>query len=178
MGQADARDENTRAERLGRMIKLYRTAWDMSRKDLAERAGLSYSYLSEIESGAKYPSSKALHLIAVALDCSPGDLMKAAEQSPDPSERVQLRAFREQPETLSELQTRIAKLARDERTIGARERQRAWFESKPRSLATDRPDTEQAQLEALMAELERLIAELEPGDRERVLDLARRLAAA
>ena len=65
MDQPDPRDDATRAESLGRTIKLYRTAWDMSRKELAEKAGLSYSYVSEIENGGKHPSTKALHLIAL-----------------------------------------------------------------------------------------------------------------
>ena len=80
MDQPDPSDEGTRAEALGRTIKLYRTAWDISRRDLAERSGLSYSYLAEIENGAKSPSSKALHLIATALGMSPADLLKASER--------------------------------------------------------------------------------------------------
>ena len=51
----------------------------MERKDLAERAGISYAYLADVESGRGRPSSKVLMAIADALGMSPSGLMQAAE---------------------------------------------------------------------------------------------------
>lgn len=77
---------NTRPEHgpyyefLGRAIKVERTARGMDRRALAERSGLSYPYLSEIENGSKRPSSQAVLLIAEALGLGPSELMAAAER--------------------------------------------------------------------------------------------------
>jgi transcriptional regulator with XRE-family HTH domain len=67
------------AEGLGRAIRVLRTGRDLGRRELAERAGLSYSFLAEIENGAKSPSSKALALIAAALGMAVHELVAAAE---------------------------------------------------------------------------------------------------
>jgi len=66
-------------EALGRAIKVARTELGLERKDLAARAGVSYAYLSDIESGRGRPSSKALRAIAEALGVSPSLLMGSAE---------------------------------------------------------------------------------------------------
>ena len=54
------------AKALARAIRVLRTELGMSRKELAERADLSYSYLSELENAAKQPSSWALRAVARA----------------------------------------------------------------------------------------------------------------
>ena len=59
---------------LGRAIKVLRTLQGIDRKDLADRAGLSYSYLAEIENGKKSPSASAQKAIADALGLLVGDL--------------------------------------------------------------------------------------------------------
>lgn len=66
-------------EALGRAIKVARTQQDLSRKTLAERAGVSYAYLSDIETGRGRPSSKALMAVAGALGRSPAELLQEAE---------------------------------------------------------------------------------------------------
>lgn len=66
-------------ESLGRAIKVARTQQDLSRKVLAERAGVSYAYLSDIETGRGRPSSKALMAVAGALGRSPAELLQEAE---------------------------------------------------------------------------------------------------
>ena len=71
-------DEGVLAEGLGRAIKVLRTGQDLSRKDLANRAGLSYSYLAEIENGVKSPSSRALAAIAEGLGFPLHELLEAA----------------------------------------------------------------------------------------------------
>lgn len=65
---------------LGRAIKVERTARGMDRRVLAERSGISYPYLSEIENGSKRPSSQALFALAEALGLGPSALMAAAER--------------------------------------------------------------------------------------------------
>ena len=65
---------------LGRAIRLLRTARDLGRRALAERAGLSYSYLSEIETGKKVPSAKSLGAIAGALGLPPHELLATADK--------------------------------------------------------------------------------------------------
>ena len=60
------RPSNIQFENLGRAIKALRAEADLSRKDLAERAGISYSYLAEIENGSKPPSTRTIVEIANA----------------------------------------------------------------------------------------------------------------
>ena len=159
MAEEDPREEAPQAEALGRAIKVYRAARDLSRKELAERSGLSYSYLAEIENGAKFPSTKALHLIARALDLSPAELLQATETLPPPVEDVA-----------------ASYVASESPPLGARARQRAWFHSELPSLGRRKLGDERLHLKKLLLELESCLAEMEPSDRERVLDLARRLA--
>jgi DNA-binding XRE family transcriptional regulator len=64
---------------LGRAIQVLRVERGMQRKDLAERSGVSYPYLSEIENGKKRPSSESLLAIANALGLRPSELMERAE---------------------------------------------------------------------------------------------------
>lgn len=67
-------------EALGRAIKTARTERGIERKELAAATGLSYAYLSDIESGRRRPSSKAIFAIADALGMSPSQLMRWTEE--------------------------------------------------------------------------------------------------
>lgn len=64
---------------VGKAIELSRRYQDKSRRELAEKSGISYSYLSEIETGKKGPSAEALLAIAEALDLAPSELLGTAE---------------------------------------------------------------------------------------------------
>ena len=66
-------------EGLGRAIKVARTAMGLERKELAELAGVSYAYLSDIETGRGRPGSRSFLAIAEALGRSPSELMREAE---------------------------------------------------------------------------------------------------
>ena len=66
-------------ERLGTAIRTRRTVLGLSRKDLERETELSYPYLTDIEAGKKWPSSRTLWRIAEALGMSPGDLLQLAE---------------------------------------------------------------------------------------------------
>ena len=70
-------------EALGRAIKVVRTEQGVERRELAEKAGISYSYLAEIENGNKTPTSDVLLAIAQALGLRPSELHAAADSLPD-----------------------------------------------------------------------------------------------
>ncbi|MGN9804040.1 helix-turn-helix domain-containing protein [Micromonospora sp. L32] len=80
---------------LGRAIQIRRAELGLKRKDLAERALLSYPYLSELENGTKMPSAKALRQLAAALELSQAELLARADSSPT------AREHRQQPEDLA-----------------------------------------------------------------------------
>ncbi|MCK5673498.1 MAG: helix-turn-helix transcriptional regulator [Spirochaetales bacterium] len=52
-------------------IKKYRSALNYSQYNLAELCGVSTSYISEIETGKKFPSAKTLQSIVKALEVKP-----------------------------------------------------------------------------------------------------------
>ena len=58
----------------GAVIRRYREWKRLSRRELAERAGMSHVYVGEIERGQKDASSHTLCLIADALDVPLGEL--------------------------------------------------------------------------------------------------------
>ena len=66
-------------EALGRTIQVLRTDQSLDRKDLADRAGISYSYLAAIENGKKPPSSRVLFAIADALGLHSHELLASVE---------------------------------------------------------------------------------------------------
>jgi transcriptional regulator with XRE-family HTH domain len=68
-----------RRQALGLAITSHRTARAMARKELAAEAGISYPYLSEIESGTKVPTIETLWQIAEALGRVPSQLLTTAE---------------------------------------------------------------------------------------------------
>jgi transcriptional regulator with XRE-family HTH domain len=72
-------DHEAWAEALGHTIKVIRTDLGYGRRRLAGLAGISYSYLSAIENGAKVPSAKILHVLAERLELQPHELYAAAE---------------------------------------------------------------------------------------------------
>ncbi|MGK6312070.1 helix-turn-helix domain-containing protein [Neorhizobium sp. DT-125] len=77
---AAGRDELVPAEIVNRLIagenpvKIWRTYRKMTARDLAAKAGISASYLSEIESGKKEGSLSAMKRIAETLEVDLDDL--------------------------------------------------------------------------------------------------------
>lgn len=63
-------------EIMGRVIRRERQDRRLTIKELGEKAGLSEIYVGEIERGQKYPSSRVLESIAVALDLDIADLLE------------------------------------------------------------------------------------------------------
>jgi len=68
---------------LGHTIKVARADLGIERAELAERAGISYSYLAAIENGQKQPSSQVLLALAEALGLRSHELLESAENRRD-----------------------------------------------------------------------------------------------
>ncbi|MBI5158090.1 MAG: helix-turn-helix transcriptional regulator [Acidimicrobiia bacterium] len=75
------------ATALGHTIKVLRTDRGVERKDLADKAGLSYSHLAAIEAGQKQPSPQALVAIAEALGLRSHELLESVEMRRERTER-------------------------------------------------------------------------------------------
>ena len=64
---------------LGDAIRLRREEVGLSRRDLAQRAGLSYPYLSELETGKKRGSPDSIRSVAEALGLGQDELWARAD---------------------------------------------------------------------------------------------------
>lgn len=84
---------------LGFKLKNLRAAQGMSLKEAASRAGISISYLSEIEKGKKYPKTEKLLALAECYGTSFDDLVMAGTADTDVSLEASLESgfFREFP---------------------------------------------------------------------------------
>ncbi|WP_052462390.1 helix-turn-helix domain-containing protein [Nigerium massiliense] len=76
----DERTEDEAAQRatLGEFIASQRRAAEMSLRQLAERAGISNPYVSQIERGLRKPSAEVLQSLATALSVSAETLFQRA----------------------------------------------------------------------------------------------------
>ena len=149
-------------EALGRTIQVLRTDQSLDRKDLADRAGISYSYLAAIENGKKPPSSRVLFAIARALGLHSHELLASVEG----------RFQRSLAPSLPSPQP------------GAPSRRHAWFHAQA---GAPPPESTEAAAAAwrspvpyspagFLMEIDRLSQDLTDDDRDLVLGLARRLA--
>ena len=75
---------------LGRFVEERRKALGLTRKDLVARSGLSYPYVSQIETGDREPALKAMHALAQATDVTVEFLasLTSEEYSSSPSSRT------------------------------------------------------------------------------------------
>ena len=183
------------AASMGRAIQVVRTDRGWSRKDLAERTGLSYSFLSEIENGVKTPSSRTFAVIATALDVAPGALLYDAERrlveidSESDNETVPSRKRKASVTSVGDDST--PRIERSRRVLdwlsGPLARRSSEDstptealqmppEAQPMALRSDEPDTNTEDAAQFLVSLLPLLGGLSPEDRELVLDLARRLA--
>lgn len=191
---AGSSGESAFAAGLGRAVKVFRTGLGMSRRVLAKRAGLSYSYVTEIENGKKQASASAQKAIATALGMSASALLAAAEEW---TGQLGAEAAVEAGETTFAAHTLAESIPtvalkrsfsidpyRRPREGGARQRQLRWFHDAAREAHASRLATtlEEADLgppgpdlERALHELRRLLDGLDPEDRQRVIELARRL---
>ena len=76
----------------GEKIRALREERGCTLQELSRRAGLSFSYLSEIERGAKKPSLKTLEKIAKALNVTSSQFFAEEQAGPglSPGERIRL----------------------------------------------------------------------------------------
>ena len=63
--------------RVGRVVAALREKEQLSSRELANRAGISQPFLSQIERGVSAPSISTLYRLAAALGVQPGDLLPA-----------------------------------------------------------------------------------------------------
>ena len=169
MGRRNTDDEGQYSSRfdqaLGRTIKVLRTDLGIERRTLADNAGISYSYLTEIENGNKPPSPSALGPIARALGLQMSELIDAAERR---MERQQPELAAGSPEESTESAVRSSESV--SRSLPSpRLFTTADYATQP-SVRGSRRD-----LRGAIIELERLVQNMSPEDIDRLLDFARRL---
>lgn len=61
-------------------LKVLRHRWGFSQAELAERGGVSVSYVGELEVGVKWPSAETLERLANALHVQPYQLLLAPDE--------------------------------------------------------------------------------------------------
>ena len=59
---------------LGRFLEHRRRELGLSRRDLSDQSGLSYPYVSQLETGDREPALKAMRALAPVLDVRPEEL--------------------------------------------------------------------------------------------------------
>jgi transcriptional regulator with XRE-family HTH domain len=181
------------AKAVGQTIKVLRTDQDLDRKELAGRAGISYSYLAEIERGNKPASHSVLNLIAQQLGLQLHELLGFAEArlQGDRSAVTLREAALDHALAPPTWQAQ----ARHPASPSARRERMPDRVTSPLEVATDEGDETptpgrsrspeaspypgQSPLfddEELLWEIRRLLPGLSPEDRRRILDLALRLS--
>ncbi len=175
-------------EALGRTIKVIRTDLGIDRRTLAQEAGISYSYLTEIENGNKPPSSSVLGPIASALGMRLSQLIQAAEDRVETAELAQERSTLQDRMLQRPLPTYDALSAASpapprrgteaEDPSPALDRFELQLRSAPPRHYAMRPSFRgpDRNLRSALMELEALLPSLSPEDLERLMDFARRLA--
>ncbi|MDR2516182.1 MAG: helix-turn-helix domain-containing protein [Spirochaetaceae bacterium] len=72
-------DEEELKDILGKNIKFFRLRRQFSQADLAEKAGISITFLSNIERGNNYPQARTLCNLAAALGVEVWELLRGEE---------------------------------------------------------------------------------------------------
>lgn len=163
MGRRSGKDGESRyaqsyAKALGRTIKVIRTDQGIERRELAEKAQISYSYLTEIENGNKPPSPSVLGPIAEALGLRMSELTQAAE--------TRMESHQQASTPISSEEEWVQRFASGSAA------QRAWSDIVSAQPSRREPSRD---LRSAMIELERLLSNMAPEDIERLMDFARRL---
>jgi len=83
--------------RLAANLKALRQRWAFSQAELAERGGVSVSYVGEIETAVKWPSADVLERLSEALQVKPYQLFM------EPADNESLHAWLEQQDQIAEL---------------------------------------------------------------------------
>ena len=174
-GSSPPRDTPDRREGLGRAIQSLRAERGLKRRKLAERAGLSYAYLAEIENGKKEPSTRILDAIAQALGIRLPELMEVAESLQEMANTTLAPASSAEPAEPREKSPMMAERLSESRSWFHRPSEPVQYLRSPRGLKpTARTDSEAPSRSEILEELVQLASRLQPQDLERLLDLARR----
>jgi transcriptional regulator with XRE-family HTH domain len=155
-------DHETAGHDFGRVLKARREALGLTRRGLVDASGLSYPYVSQLETGSRLPSHRSLARLARALQLEPADLAAAItfdeESMPRPQpDRMQPLLAHEMPPPgvgSSGWQSNPAFLR--SLVVGS-------------SASRQRPDPD-----VIVAQLVDLISSLPPGDRLDALGRAQR----
>ncbi len=81
-------------ELLGRNVRRHRLAAGLSQEELAFRAGMDRSYLSDIERGRRNPTLLTIQDLAVPLNIQVADLLEGSEAIEPPKAPSRPRAAR------------------------------------------------------------------------------------
>ena len=172
MGVEDGSQEfagaGTFTRSLGHTIKVLRVDQCQTRKQLGEKAGISYSYVSQIENGRRPPSSPVLLRIAEALGLSASDLLACSERTAAFGEPSGSRLAN------TTLNARPQPSARGRLTQPVEKSQVSGMVGSSSPAVREAPGG--GEPGAALDELSELLTRLSPEDLERVPDLARRLA--
>jgi transcriptional regulator with XRE-family HTH domain len=148
---------------------------EMKRRELAERAELSYPYVSEIEKGTKEPSAKSLRQLAEALGfASTADLLAWTEQQHPPTEAL---ADADEPPAVvagTTASSRAALFSAPSATRGAAPDYDFWSTARPDLGSSERLGLSRSTEDAIDALVVRMIGQLREEIR---LELARIVAA-
>jgi transcriptional regulator with XRE-family HTH domain len=171
------------ARAMGRTIKVLRTDQGLGRREFAERAGISYSYLTEIENGDKPASNKVLAMVAATLGMRLHELIAAAETRAADFDRSSTQGgSAAQPPWTPDIAPPSQRIPTQLRWAGRRPDEAPipplpYFAAPQASASSERGrGSTPRSVVAVLHELQQLLPTMEPEDMERVLDLARRLA--
>jgi transcriptional regulator with XRE-family HTH domain len=176
---------------LGRTIKVIRTDRGIARRALAKEAGISYSYLTEIENGNKPPSSSVLGPIASALGLRMSQIILAAENRAEAAalarerstsqERMSRERIPQDPSPAYEALLAASPAHEEAEPLDpppVLDRFELELRTSPARQHAMQPSFRgpNRNLRAALMELEALLPSLPAEDVERLLDFARRLA--
>lgn len=94
---ASRRSGKSGDEGVARLIRERREALGMTRRDLADRSGLSYPYISQLETAYRLPSAKAMHALARSLGLPASDLFEALPSDSEEAAAVDYEAAPQAP---------------------------------------------------------------------------------
>jgi transcriptional regulator with XRE-family HTH domain len=148
----------------GAVVRQMREEVGLDRKELAEAAGISYSYLSAIESGQKLPSATVQTSLAMSLGAPASELLARANGELEVHPR-EGRALRDVDASMMQADMAPREIAPAARMVARSAR--PMMESEPEPAISP---------SGALAELQSLIPTLSPEDAAMVVSMARRLA--
>lgn len=82
----------------GTTVKSTRSALGISQEELAGRAGLHRTYISDVERGARNPSLKSIEKLAEALELSVAGLFRRINEGGNPERAVEILLVEDEPD--------------------------------------------------------------------------------